>query len=133
MKKLSQKELNTLESSIKEYIEYICDEAYHRNNEEGTCYSVAYVLFGFQAIGNPDYYLELEGDKFWKELITEMCRAYRFLHSKSDERNFLIHIVSEAVGYKNMVYIVSHFKDKEGFNQEDLFVFLFENRIPGEE
>ena len=115
MKKLNQKELNTLESSIKSRIEQILEAGARYNVLNGTSYSAAFIE-GFQAIGNPSYLLEKGGVEFWKELLND-CVFPGIWIRHNGERDFLIHVVESSVGYKNLMYLIENFKDEEGFRK----------------
>ena len=119
---LSKKELNTLESSIKEYIEQIVKVGKEYNRLNDTAYSYAYI-HGFRALGDPSYYLELEGEEFWKELLTECVYPAIWIQGNT-ERDFCIHLVEKSVGYKNLMCLMENFKDKEGFRDDLMDAFL---------
>lgn len=122
MKKLNSLELNTLESSIKSKIEEIIEVGDRYNVLNGTGYSAAYI-YGFQAIGNPGYLLKKEGEEFWKDLLTD-CVCPGIWIRYNGERDFLIYIVKESVGYSNLMNLIENFKDEEGFHNENMDAFF---------
>lgn len=122
MKKLNLKELNTLELQIKKGLKYACDTAYFKNGEEGTNYSVPY-FFGHEGVGDPSYLLKMEGEEFWKELLSNMTYPST-LGMYYGERDFTIEIVENSTGFSEMLNLVENFKKKEGFNEKNIETFL---------
>lgn len=122
MKKLTNKELNTLESSIKNNIEQIVKVGDEYNRLNGTAYSYAYI-HGFQAVGNPGFYLELEGEEFWKEFLGN-CVYPHCWDTRYGERDFTIDILKKSVGFDNMMNLMEFHQDKEGFDSMRIKSFI---------
>lgn len=119
---LTLKELNAFESSIKSKIEQIIKAGEKYNDLNGTAYSPAYI-YGFQAVGYPGFYLELEGEEFWKEFLGN-CVYPHCWDTSYGERDFTIDILKKSVGFDDMMNLMEFHQDKEGFDSMRIKSFI---------